>query len=177
MSVSRTLLGLLEPAPAHGYKLKQRYDGRFGGAKPLGVGQVYASLSRFERDGLARVSGTEEGAGPARIVYAITSEGVTALESWMYTPEPPTTYAASALLAKVTLAFMSGRDAAGVLDVQRSVHLARMRDLTAARREAAGPDLLSLTFELAHLDADLRWIEEAGERFQDVQTGSWGNLA
>lgn len=164
MSVSNTLLGLLATEPAHGYTLKQRYDRRFSPVKPLAAGQVYASLARFERDGLAVVTGTEDGSGPSRILYAITADGVTVLESWMYTPEPPSTYAASALLAKVTLALMSGRDADAVLDAQRALHLTRMRELTASKPEAAAPDLLAITYELAHLDADLRWIEEAGGR-------------
>lgn len=168
MSVSNTLLGLLATEPAHGYTLKQRYDRRFSPVKPLAPGQVYASLARFERDGLAVVTGTEDGSGPSRILYAITADGVTALESWMYTPEPPSTYAASTLLTKVTLALMSGRDADGVLDQQRSVHLARMRELTAARQAASAPDLLALTYELVHLDADLRWIEEAGGRLEGL---------
>lgn len=164
MSVSNTLLGLLATEPAHGYTLKQRYDRRFSPVKPLAAGQVYASLARFERDGLAVVTGTEGGSGPSRILYAITADGVTALESWMYTPEPPSTYASGALLTKVTLALMSGRDANAVLDAQRALHLARMRELTASKREAAAPDLFAITYELAHLDADLRWIEEAGGR-------------
>jgi DNA-binding PadR family transcriptional regulator len=169
MSVARTLLALLEPEPAHGYTLKRRYDDRFSRVKPLAFGQVYASLSRFERDGLATVAGTQSGEGPERILYAITPEGVTAVESWMYTPEPPTSYASSTLLTKVTLALMSGRDAAGVLDAQRRLHLDRMRALTAARRGAAAPELLALTYELAHLDADLRWIEEAGQRLDELR--------
>jgi len=176
MSVSKTLLGLLAAEPAHGYTLKQRYDERFSPVKPLAAGQVYASLSRFERDGLARVTGTEEGGGPSRILYAITADGVTALESWMYTPESPSSYAASTLLTKVTLALMSGRDADSVLDAQRAVHLDRMRELTAARGTAPAPDLLALTYELAHLDADLRWIEEAAGRIAQPgagPTGSW----
>lgn len=164
MSVSKTLLGLLAAEPAHGYTLKQRYDERFSPVKPLAAGQVYASLSRFERDGLAMVTGTEDGGGPSRILYAITPDGVTVWETWMYTPEPPSSHAAGALLTKVTLALMSGRDADSVLDAQRAVHLDRMRELTAAKGAAEVPDLLALTYELAHLDADLRWIEEAAVR-------------
>lgn len=87
----------------------------------------------------------------------------------MYTPDPPTSYASSTLLAKVTLALMSGRDAQGVLDAQRRTHLQRMRELTAARRNAAAAELLALTYELAHLDADLRWIEEADARIDDLR--------
>ena len=169
MTVARTLLALLENEPAHGYTLKHRYDDRFSRVKPLAFGQVYASLSRFERDGLATVSGTEGGEGPDRIRYAITSDGVTAVESWMYTPDPPTSYASSTLLTKVTLALMSGRDAEGVLDAQRGTHLERMRELTAARRNAPATQMLALTYELAHLDADLRWIEEADARIDDLR--------
>jgi DNA-binding PadR family transcriptional regulator len=169
MSVSNILLGLLATEPAHGYTLKRRYDERFSPVKPLAAGQVYASLARFERDGLAVVTGTEDGSGPSRILYAITADGVTAWESWMYTPEPPSTYASSAILIKVTLALLSGRDADAVLDAQRTTHLTRMRELTAARGSATPPDLLALTYELAHLDADLRWIEEAGGRIDQLR--------
>jgi len=170
MSVSKALLGLLEREPAHGYTLKQRYDRHFSRTKPLAFGQVYASLSRFERDGLATVSGTESGEGPERRLYVITAEGVTVVEGWMYEAEPPTTYASSTLLTKVTLALLSGRDGGRVLDVQRQEHLTRMRELTRAQRGAPAAELLALTYEIAHLDADLRWIEEAGARLADVRT-------
>jgi hypothetical protein len=73
------------------------------------------------------------------------------------------------LLTKVTLALMSGRDANSILDAQRAVHLTRMQELTAAKGTAAAPDLLAMTYELAHLDADLRWIEEAGGRLDGLR--------
>jgi DNA-binding PadR family transcriptional regulator len=168
MSVAQTLLGLLERSPAHGYTLKQRYDERFARVKPLPFGQVYASLARLERDGLAIVAGTESGEGPERRLYAITPDGVTAVETWIFRPEEPTTYATSVLFTKVTLALLSGRPAAKILDAQRVVHLARMRELTAARRTADGLDTLAITYELNHLDADLRWIEEAGHRIHTL---------
>lgn len=164
MAVAKMLLGLLEPGPAHGYTLKQQYDRHFGRVKPVPFGQVYASLARFERDGLAEVVTVEAGEGPARKKYAISPSGVSAVEDWMYTADEPTTFAASSLLAKTTLALMSARSAGTVLDAQRTVHMRRMRELTARRREAAVPELLAITYELNHLDADLRWIEEAGRR-------------
>ena len=162
MSVARTLLGLLEAEPAHGYTLKLRYDDHFARVKPLPFGQVYASLARFERDGLAVVKGNEAGAGPQRTTYAITADGVTVVERWLGEAEKPTGFAASVLFTKTVLALLSGRSAADVLDMQRRVHLARMRELTAARAAADARELLALTYELNHLDADLRWIEEAG---------------
>lgn len=53
MSVPLTLLGLLEREPSHGYDLKRDYDTWFGRGKPLPYGQVYATLSRLARDGMA----------------------------------------------------------------------------------------------------------------------------
>jgi len=53
MSVPLTLLGLLEREPSHGYDLKRDYDTYFGRGKPLPYGQVYATLSRLARDGMA----------------------------------------------------------------------------------------------------------------------------
>ena len=167
--MAQTLLGLLEPGPAHGYTLKKRYDKRFSRVKPLPYGQVYASLARFERDGLARVVAVEAGEGPERKLYAITAEGVTTVEAWLFGPEKPTTFATSALFAKTALALLSGRPAEAVLDAQRSVHLQRMRELTAARRPADVTELLAITYELNHLDADLRWIEEAGRRLDALR--------
>lgn len=170
MTVAQALLGLLEAEPAHGYTLKRRYDLHFARVKPLPFGQVYASLARFERDGLAVVTGSEPGAGPQRTTYAITSEGVTSMEQWLVEPEEPTAFASSVLFTKTVLALLSGRPAADVLDAQREVHLARMRELTAARHTADAAELLAITYELNHLDADLRWLEEAGQQLDRLAT-------
>lgn len=164
MSVSHMLLGLLEGQPSHGYTLKAEYDARFAADRPLRYGQVYATLARLQRDGLAEEVAVEAGAGPDRRMYAVTPRGVQELESWLSTPEPATGYAVSVLFAKTVLALTSGRSAADVLDAQRTVHLARMREVT---RGARGLDVvarLAADFELAHLQADLDWIETAGLR-------------
>jgi len=53
-----------------------------------------------------------------------------------------------------------------VLDAQRAVHVARMREL---RRAAAGGSLeqgLAADYLIAHLQADLDWIELAGARLR-----------
>ncbi len=168
MSTSQALLGLLEMHPGHGYSLKQRYDEHFSPARPLAFGQVYAALSRFEKQGLAEVVGVESGGGPDRRRYMITRDGVTAVDTWISRPEPATAYASSTLFAKVSIALMSGRDPHMVLAAQRETHLERMRALTKARRSAGAGEVLALTFELNHLDADLRWIEEAGRRMHDL---------
>jgi DNA-binding PadR family transcriptional regulator len=171
VSTSQALLALLEAEPSHGYTLKHRYDQHFARVKPLAFGQVYAALSRFEQQGLARVVEVESGSGPERKRYQITADGVTRIDAWVSRPEPPTSYSASVLFAKVSVALMSGRSAELVLVQQREVHMVRMRELTQQRRAAASQaELLAITFELNHLDADLRWIDEAGRRLDELRS-------
>lgn len=169
MSVSRTLLGLLEPKAQHGYTLRRRYDDWFGARRPLKSAQVYATLQRMARDGLVDLAGIAAGEGPDRRVYAITDAGVYELERWLAEPEVPEVAATRRVLfAKVVIALSSGRAAAEVLDRQRQAHLARMREMRAARQTAGSAgDLLGqldADFETYHLDADLRWIDGAQAR-------------
>lgn len=159
MNIPNTLLGLLEPEPSHGYELKRAYDLRFGNDRPLKFGQVYATLGRLERDGRIQVCGVEHGSGPDRRRYAITPDGVTVLERWLAEPEAPEPHLQSVLFAKVVLALVSGRPADRFLDVQRAAHLARMRELTALRREGDLGQALLADLALFHLEADLRWID------------------
>lgn len=164
MSASHALLGLLEQGPAYGYTLKHDYDERFGYEKPVAFGQVYSSLGRFERQGWAEVLDIETGAGPDRKRYRITADGVGVVDEWVREPQAPGVFSTSTLFARVSVALMSGRNAVAVLESQRHSHLARMRELTAQLTNADAARVLALTYELAHLDADLRWIEESGQR-------------
>ncbi|NYG54258.1 PadR family transcriptional regulator [Nocardioides perillae] len=168
MSLGRVLLGVLVDGPAHGYDLKRAHDERFPAARPLAFGQVYATLARLERDGLVEVAGTEQAGGPERTTYAVTEAGRAALADWLREPETPGPYAADALVRKTVTALHAGGDALAFLDRQRAVHLDAMRSLTRARRDGEGPPdvatRIALDHTIAHLDADLRWLEETRER-------------
>ncbi len=176
MSTAESLLALVEPEPAYGYTLKHQYDRWFGRKRPLGFGQVYSTLSRLERKGWVALSQVEAGHGPERRLYEITADGVTAIDEWVGTPQAPDLFATSSLYARLTVALLSGRDANQVLGGQRELHLERMRELQALRRKATGPDLLAVTYELTHLDADLRWIEQSGARLAAVSSEKDGEV-
>lgn len=157
------ILGLLEPHPTHGFAIKRRYDALIGAGRELKYGQVYATLARLERDGLASGVGVEPGEGAERKLYAITPDGVTELHTWLTTPQLPPGRP-SELVTRVVLALVAGRPAEPILDGQRRLYLDRMRTLTAARASADPLDRVIADFEIAHLEADLRWIELAGSR-------------
>ncbi|MGO1423161.1 MAG: hypothetical protein ACTHVK_06700, partial [Brachybacterium sp.] len=77
---------------------------------------------------------------------------------------------------RISIALLSGRDAQEVLTAQRESHMVRMRELTSRRRGAEPALLLQLDYELTHLDADLRWIQEAGQRLDALRT-QWQDIA
>jgi DNA-binding PadR family transcriptional regulator len=170
MSTGYVLLGLLTERPKHGYELKHEHDERLPGAKPLAYGQVYATLQRLQRDGKVAVTGTAQESGPERTVYEITGEGTADVHRWLAETERPAPYVSSPLFTRVVLALVAEGSADGYLLRQRAAHLDRMRELTAAKSSArvSVGELLATDYALHHLDADLRWIEAARRRIDDL---------
>jgi DNA-binding PadR family transcriptional regulator len=157
------MLGLLDAGPSHGWALKQRYDRLLGHGRELRFGQVYSTLARLQRDGLVRDIGFAPGEGAERRVYAITERGVEDFDTWLGTPHVPAGRPAE-LFTKVVLAMAAGRPASEILVAQQRVYLERMRHLTASRHTADMIDRLAADYEIAHLEADLGWIEVAAAR-------------
>ncbi|MER7173951.1 MULTISPECIES: PadR family transcriptional regulator [Streptomyces] len=171
MSTRHVLLGLLTAGPSHGYDLKRRHDERFPQARPLAYGQVYTTLQRLVRDGLAEVEGTDADGGPERTHYRSTDKGSVELAHWLGEIAPPAPFVTNDIFAKVVVAILAEAagepaDPAAYLRAQRTAHMARMRELTALKT-APGADLatvLSADYALSHLDADLRWMTTTAGR-------------
>ena len=77
------LLLLLAEAPAHGYELLERL--RPFGFEVNDPGSVYKSLRQMEQDGLVTSEWELSNRGPARRVYALTSDGRDLLAAWALT--------------------------------------------------------------------------------------------
>ena len=169
MSVSLTLLGLLEREPSHGYDLKRHYDTYFGRGKALPFGQVYSTLSRLARDGKVVMDEVAPGEGPERKRYVITDAGATEVDTWLAEPVAAEPHLQTVLFAKVVLALMLDRPAEQYLDAQRRAHLSRMRELTEIKRTGELVDGLLADHGLFHLEADLRWIEVTAARLDALR--------
>ncbi|MBV7699257.1 PadR family transcriptional regulator [Streptomyces sp. TRM70350] len=166
MSTRHILLGLLAAGPSHGYDLKRRHDERFPQARPLAYGQVYTTLQRLVRDGLAEVDGTDADGGPERTLYRRTADGTRELTRWAGEIAPPAPFVTNEIFAKVVVSILSGGDPEAYLRAQRTAHMERMRELTAVKTDP-GADLttvLSADYALNHLDADLRWMTTTAAR-------------
>lgn len=169
MDKSLALLGLVDTGSTYGYDLKHRYDEVFGRGKPIAFGQVYAALARMIRDGLLTTVGEEAGAGPDRKRYAITDTGRQRIRTWFDTPDRPAPELADNLFVKVVLACMLDSDADELLDLQRTEHLARMRELTRAKQHAPLIERLAIDHALFQIEADLRWIDLTSARLTDMR--------
>ncbi len=173
---AHVVLGLLAGGPRHGYELKHAHDQRLPQAKPLAFGQVYATLTRLARDGLVTSAGEVKAGGPTATAYELTDEGRAALERWLAEVEPPAAQSTSTLLAKVVVALLvtDGERAREYLIAQRHAHTARLRELTVAKLDpdASLGDVIATDFAIAHLDADLRWLQASLDRVanREVQT-------
>lgn len=164
-----TLLGLLERDPSHGYELKHDYDRYVGLGRSLPFGQVYATLARLARDGKVLAGGVEPGAGPDRKLYTITDVGRRDVAAWLSEPIEPEPHLQTVLFAKVVLSLMLGRSAENYLQIQRSAHLQRMRELTELKRTGGTMEPLLADYGLFHLEADLRWIDLTEARLQALK--------
>jgi DNA-binding PadR family transcriptional regulator len=164
-----SLLALLEREPRHGYELKRDYDTHIGLGRSLPFGQVYATLARLARDGKVLTGEAEPGAGPDRKRYTITDIGKLDVDTWLTEPIEPEPHLQTVLFAKVVLSLMLGRSAKSYLELQRSAHLQRMRELTELKRTASTMDALLADHGLFHLEADLRWIDVTEARLQTLK--------
>jgi DNA-binding PadR family transcriptional regulator len=172
MSTAHVLLGLLVAGPRHGYDLKRAHDERLPQAKPLAFGQVYATLGRLERDGYVEQNGQDRDGGPDRTSYALTDVGRDHLDAWLSSVEPPAPYVTSALFSKVVVSLLAA-DAARAreyLIAQRTAHMTRMREMTAlkVRPDAGVGDVVAADYAIAHLDADLRWLQTTLQRVAEL---------
>ena len=90
MSLKHAVLALIVERRSYGYELVQRFEERVGPGWQLNPSAVYPALDQLERGGLitgtARHSGTRRS---PRIVYAATTAGEAALETWLRATDAP----------------------------------------------------------------------------------------
>jgi DNA-binding PadR family transcriptional regulator len=159
MRVRDALLVLLARGPAHGYQLKLDYERLTRGAA-VNVGQIYQTLDRLERDGLAeRADDRDDG---RRIVYRATQSGRKHARELVFDADEQPAPVPSSIAVKVLLAMeMPGVDPVRVIDAHRMALIERVR---AIRRQARGRDdqisaRLGIEASLAMAEAELRWLD------------------
>lgn len=172
MAVGHVLLGLLAQRDQHGYELKQLHDETFPAVRPLAFGQIYTALERLAAKGFVELLETVRIDGPDRKVFRLTPAGRSELDRWLMEIDRPADFVVNPFAVKATLLLLlSGRDgAADYLRRQRAACIERMRQLTRRRSDptVSTAEVLAADYEVAHLAADIEWMETASARVADL---------
>ncbi len=159
MSIRHSLLALLSAGPKYGQLLKAEFEACTGELWPLNVGQVYTTLDRLERDGLALSSSAPNA---ALRPYEITAAGSDELQRWLRAvpgEEPPPR---DELVMKVMVA--AALDPDGSVDVVQSHRRQLLESMQRLTRLKAMNDVTTATLmmcdaELFRLEAAVRWLD------------------
>jgi DNA-binding PadR family transcriptional regulator len=136
--------------------------------------QIYTTLERLEEAGLVkRTSDMGEGEEPSRRIYALTPEGDAVLQEWFASGVVPE-HQRDEFFVKLMTALVSGEaDITHLVQLQRAtlyqeLHAATtVRDSYNPRTEMA--QILLLDKSIMHLEADLRWLDFAELRLEEVK--------
>jgi len=80
----------------------------------LAYGQVYTTLQRLVRDGLAEIDGTDSDGGPERTLYRSTDDGSRELDRWAGEITPPAPFVTNEIFAKVVVSILASADPAPI---------------------------------------------------------------
>jgi DNA-binding PadR family transcriptional regulator len=170
--VQEVLLALLAKEAAHGYQLRARLQLALGPlAEALNQGQVYVTLARLEKAGLARSQRVGQSDRPDRKVYELTAAGRARVTEWLEDTSWPKPAPAEFHLKLVAAAAAELGDPVRLVDAQRHEILA---GLAAAQQAAlAEPDgsVAGLLLEgvVLRLQADLRWLEACARYWNETK--------
>jgi DNA-binding PadR family transcriptional regulator len=173
LSVRHTLLGLLTEGPKYGLQLREEFEATTGEIWPLNIGQVYTTLQRLERDGLAAADG--HGAVGPQKAFRITPAGAEEFARWLRTPPDLSSPPRDELLIKVLLALgLSHTDVHDVMQAHRRYLMELMQRWTRIKEEEAQFDLglaLVIDAELYRLDAVIQWMAATEARLNRAAAG------
>ena len=168
MTVRQSLLAILDQGPCYGYQLRAEFARRTGGTWPLNVGQIYNTLDRLERDGLAEKGETDE---QGHVYWRITDAGRADVRRWLDSPVDRGAGTRDELAIKLAVAAtLPGVELAEVIRTQHAASAARLQAL----RTRAADDLDPAREDLARslvadalvfsAEAELRWLDHAAAR-------------
>ena len=174
MSVRNGMLALLAEQPMHGYQLRQEFERRTGSTWPLNIGQVYTTLHRLVRDGLAEpvpAQGTGTGTGTGDDVerFRLTDAGAAEVAAWWAQPVHRGVPARDELAIKIALAVTAPMvDVTGVIRAQRTETLRSLHDYTRLKTEVPTREDLAWSLVLDSLvfaaEAEVRWLDHIEAR-------------
>jgi DNA-binding PadR family transcriptional regulator len=164
--VQEVLLALLAKEASHGYQLRARLELALGPlAEALNAGQVYVTLNRLEKAGLATSKRVGQADRPDRKVYELTEAGHARVSEWLEDTSWPKPAPAEFHLKLVAAAAAGLSDPVRLIDVQRHALLTGLAEVQRAALTEPQASVAGLLLEgvVLRLQADLRWLEACAQ--------------
>ena len=176
MSTEFALLGFLRRQPMHGYEIHQHLSDTTG----LGLvwhmkqSQLYALLTKLEREGYVATSIEYQEARPPRKMFELTEAGRQAFQDWVQRPVSQGRKLRLDFLAKLYFAQFEGPAvAARLIERQRTVcrnWLQQQQEETDAIRQSHPYDWLVHKFRIGQIEAMLTWLDTCQEALPQAAT-------
>jgi|SRR5271157_2740796 len=156
------VLGILTLGEAHGYDICRRLHKGIGSIWKLGKSQVYALLTRLERDGLVAHERVGQENLPARNMFRITTTGEEVFREWVDAPVNRVRDMRLEFLAKLWFARQADPDHERTLiDQQLAVCREKVKRLEALKASCSTEiESRSIGFRLTIVQAAVLWLEE-----------------
>ncbi len=175
MSVRHAVLGLLSQRPRHGYELRAAFEALVGGEENWDVkpAQIYSTLTRLEKSGLVAEESVEQDGGPEKRIYAITPQGHQTLQEW-FADGIVSEHQRDEFFLKLMVGLASGAaDPNQLIQTQRTLLYQELHEIM-TQRSRADPKkelakILLLDKAAMYLEADLRWLDMAEGRLDEIQ--------
>jgi len=168
MTVRQSLLAILDQGPCYGYQLRAEFARRTGGSWPLNVGQIYNTLDRLDRDGLAEKGDTDE---QGHVYWRITDAGRADVRRWLGSPVDRAAATRDELAVKLAIAAtLPGVELADVIRTQRAASAERLQTLRTRAEDdpQEGPEELARSLVIDAMvfsaEAEVRWLDHAAAR-------------
>ncbi len=154
-------LGILYPAPTHGFAIAARLKpgSDIGRVWSLSRPLTYRSLDQLSSRGFVRAVGEEPGiAGGNRTILAATRSGRAALRTWLRTPVVHLRDLRSELLLKLVLADQCDVDVSSML-VEQRVQIGAIAEALADQSNGGGPVDVVALWRTESSQAALRFLD------------------
>ena len=168
MPLQHAVLALLAAKPAHGYELRNSFEGAVGDQwGGLNIGHLYQVLDRLARDGLITSERQPQPVKPDRVMHRLTPAGQAELDRWLSEPSVRQRgYRDDFFLKVVAAARLGDPDALARIFHRQRAHLLRelrgLAEATATATAGRSPaDALLIMAAERHIRADLEIVDAA----------------
>ncbi len=168
LPIEMAALGFLMHGPLHGYDLHHRVEQELGPVWRIGLGHLYNTLKRLEREKPVTSATVLQENCPPRKIYVLTPAGWQALLAWLRQPVPPVRDMRVEFLAKLYFCTPGIADPHALIAAQVALLEKQLAQIEQAWAQAE-PGFYRLVLDLRRpqIRAALEWLHATEQTLQE----------